>query len=216
MPACQRNNNPDKPSTPVSHVQDTVYPCAASSSAWQSIHLSIIPTHIRSKAKTEETPKAISQANSGPTRKPCAAVAGRAEHTHVRSVGMPPKCPSAHCCAATQGHKCPLPLASCHTARPGANTLPFPSCCLTARLETQTQSNFVPTWTHPNKENASLPRRGAVIHQGLVTTPISLQFAPTNHIPSAVIMPLPIMKSDSNKLQTQSAHTQLRLDWATT
>ena len=122
---------------------------------------------------------------------------------------MPPKCPSAHCCAATQGHKCPLPLASCHTARPGANTLPFPSCCLTARLETQAQSNFVPTWTHPNKENSSLPRRGAVVlHQGLVTTPISLQSAPTNHIPSAVTMPLPIMKSDSNKLQTQSAHTQ--------
>jgi hypothetical protein len=48
--------------------------------------------------------------------------------THVRSVGIPPKCPSAHCCAATQGHKFPLPLANCHTARPGANTLPFPSC----------------------------------------------------------------------------------------
>ena len=135
--------------------------------------------------QTEETPKATSQANSGPTRKPCADVAGRAERTHVRSVGMPPKCPSAHCCAATQGHKCPLPLASCHTARPGANTLPFPSCCLTARLETQAQSNFVPTWTLPNKENASLPRRGAVIHQGLVTTLISLQSAPTTSAPHA-------------------------------
>ena len=42
---------------------------------------------ISDQRQAEETPKAISQANSGPTRKLCADVAGRAERTHVRSVG---------------------------------------------------------------------------------------------------------------------------------
>jgi hypothetical protein len=93
---------------------------------YQSTYL-VIPAHIRSKGKPR---------SSSPTRQLRAGVASRAERTHVRSDGMPPKSPSAHCCAATQGGgtNARCPVANCRTARPGQRGKHNAQCpsCLTA------------------------------------------------------------------------------------
>jgi hypothetical protein len=161
----KRQYNPNKPPSPRTHVQETVFPCAASQQKLPQQHVAVINplTYLLSQPisdlrQAEETPKAISQASSGPPHKPCADVASRAERTHACALSrlsrhatqVPALCPLLSAVQQRKGHNYPLPLANCHTARPGANTLPFPSCCLTARLETQatrSQSNFVPTWT---------------------------------------------------------------------
>jgi hypothetical protein len=137
----------------VLRTQRVIWQISAAPRGNQSTYL-FIPTHIRSEVSRGDAIDDLPSQLRTHTR----AVCGRrrpmlsAERAHVRSVGMPhatyvPLCSLLCSNAGAQRPAAPSQLPHSQARGKHTATLPFPSCCLTAKLETQTQSNFAPTWT---------------------------------------------------------------------